>query len=70
MILVSFCRILNGLSNEINFFWRCSSPLMKLSRALVGIRPKIKHSTLTGTDNEGEYKDVDIASQFNALKMI
>ena len=26
MILVSFCRILNGLSNEINLFWRCSSP--------------------------------------------
>ena len=29
MILVSFCRILNGLSDEINLFWRCSSPLMK-----------------------------------------
>ena len=27
MIMVSFCRILNGLSNEINLFWRCSSPL-------------------------------------------
>ena len=27
MILVSFCRILNGLSDEINLFWRCSSPL-------------------------------------------
>ena len=30
MILVSFCRILNGLSDEINLFWRCSSPLMKI----------------------------------------
>ena len=30
MILVSFCRILNGLSNEINLFWRCSSPLKSL----------------------------------------
>ena len=28
MILVSFCRILSGLSDEINLFWRCSSPLM------------------------------------------
>ena len=28
MILVSFCRILNGLSDEINLFWRCSSPLI------------------------------------------
>ena len=27
MILVSFCRILNGPSNEMNLFWRCSSPL-------------------------------------------
>ena len=27
MILVSFCRILNGLSYEINLFWRRSSPL-------------------------------------------
>ena len=27
MILVSFCRILNGLSDEIDLFWRCSSPL-------------------------------------------
>ena len=26
-ILVSFCRILNGLLDEINLFWRCSSPL-------------------------------------------
>ena len=29
MILVSFCRILNGLSDEINLFWRCSSPLIR-----------------------------------------
>ena len=28
MILVSFCRILNSLSDEINLFWRCSSPLI------------------------------------------
>ena len=27
MILVSFCRIFNGRSDEINLFWRCSSPL-------------------------------------------
>ena len=27
MILVSFCRILDGLSDEISLFWRCSSPL-------------------------------------------
>ena len=27
MILVSFCRILNGFSDEINLLWRCSSPL-------------------------------------------
>ena len=31
MILVSICRILNGLSDEINLFWRCSSPLRKSS---------------------------------------
>ena len=30
MILVSFCRIWNGLSDEINFFWRCSSLLITL----------------------------------------
>ena len=35
MILVSFCRILNCLSDEINLFWRCSSPLTKLSCANV-----------------------------------
>ena len=33
-ILVSFCRILNGLSDEINFFWRCNSPL-KCQKMLV-----------------------------------
>ena len=27
MILVSFFRMLNGFSDEINLFWRCSSPL-------------------------------------------
>ena len=27
MILVSFCRILNGLSDGIDFFERCNSPL-------------------------------------------
>ena len=27
MILVSFSRILNGLSDEIKLLWRCSSPL-------------------------------------------
>ena len=27
MILVSFCRILNGLLDEVNLFWCCSSPL-------------------------------------------
>ena len=32
MIFVSFCRILNGLSDEINLFWRCSSPLSKILR--------------------------------------
>ena len=31
MILVSFCRILNSLSDEINLFWHCSSPLKTLS---------------------------------------
>ena len=31
MILVSFCRILNSLSDEINLFWHCSSPLEALS---------------------------------------
>ena len=28
LILVSFRRILKGLSDEINLFWRCSSPLI------------------------------------------
>ena len=27
MILVSFCRILDGHSDEINLFWHCSFPL-------------------------------------------
>ena len=33
MILVSFWRILNGLSDEINLFWRCSSPLRQNGRS-------------------------------------
>ena len=33
-------------------------------------RPKIKHSTLIGSYEEGGYNDVDIATQFNALKII
>ena len=33
-------------------------------------RPKIKRSTLIGSYEEGGYKDVDIATQCNALKMI
>ena len=33
-------------------------------------RPKIKHSSLIESYEEGGYKDVDIATQFNALKMI
>ena len=28
MILVSFCRVSNGLSDEVNLLWRCSSPLI------------------------------------------
>ena len=34
MILVSFCRILNGLLDEINFFRGCSSPLKTKAIAL------------------------------------
>ena len=33
-------------------------------------RPKIKHSTLIGSYEEVSYKDLDIATQFYALKMI
>ena len=33
-------------------------------------RPKVKHLTLISSYEEGGYKDVDIATQFNALKMI
>ena len=29
-ILVSFFRILNGLLDEINLFWRCNSPLTEI----------------------------------------
>ena len=36
MILVSFCRILNGLSDEINLLWRCSSPLSSGSLKVLG----------------------------------
>ena len=35
MILVSFCRILNGLSDEINLFCRCSSPLNSIKVAFL-----------------------------------
>ena len=31
-ILVSFCRISNGLSDEINLFWHCSSPLRSINK--------------------------------------
>ena len=27
IILVLFCRILDGLSDKVNLFWCCSSPL-------------------------------------------
>ena len=35
-----------------------------------GCRPKIKHSTLIGEYAEGGYKDVDIQSQLESLKII
>ena len=35
-----------------------------------GRRPKIKHSTLVGGYTEGGYKDVDIQSQLESLKII
>ena len=35
-----------------------------------GCCPKIKHSTLVGEYAEGGYKDVDIQSQLESLKMI
>ena len=37
MILVSSCRILNGLSDEINLFWRCSSPLTNNNQRSSGL---------------------------------
>ena len=43
MILVSFCRILNGLSDEINLFWRCSSPLRNTILTLHIIRYRKLH---------------------------
>ena len=48
MILVSFCRILNGLSDEINLFWRCSSPLKYLQCL---IRWKMKEIRLSSTSD-------------------
>ena len=32
-------------------------------------RPRIKHSSLTGNYEEGGYKDVDISTKLNALKI-
>ena len=46
MISVSLCRILNGLSDEINLSWRCSSPLnMKIegSAAQIFLNVKAAH---------------------------
>ena len=37
IILVSFCRILNGLFDEINLFWCCSSPLMFYKSLISGL---------------------------------
>ena len=34
------------------------------------LQPKIKHSTLIGNYEEGGYKDVDVASKMNSLKVI
>ena len=48
MILVSFCRILNGLSNEINLFSRCSSPLRTIY--LSGFICTFLHYVCTGSD--------------------
>ena len=48
MILVSFCRILNGLSNEISLFWRCSSPLRIMY--LSGFICTFLHYVCTGSD--------------------
>ena len=43
MILVSFCRILHGLSDEINLFWRCSSPLRVIFRNLAITSNTMEH---------------------------
>ena len=45
MILVSFCRILNGLSDEINLFWRCSSPLIPSVSIYLPSDPRVLHCT-------------------------
>ena len=45
MILVSFCKIL-GLSNEVNLFWRCSSPL---SFYMINFFNVCEHKMLTGS---------------------
>ena len=47
MVLVSFCRILNGLPDEINLFWRCSSPLTatKIAILTVGLSLKLHLSS-------------------------
>ena len=44
--LVSFCRSLNGLSDEINLFWRCSSPLISyFTKILIKIMHDLGHET-------------------------
>ena len=35
-----------------------------------GKRPKIKHSTLTGSYEKGGFKDIDLTSKFKSLKVI
>ena len=44
--------------------------LMKFNRDLFGIRKDQKSNTQLGSYEEGGYKDVDIATQFDALKII
>ena len=43
MILVSFYRILKGLSDEINLLWRCSSPLKAFLECspIISLFPKV-----------------------------
>ena len=66
MILVSFCRILNGRSDKINLFWRCSSPLITTTNVtpLLRAQEKIKYDLKLAGSNRDRPSNAYVQATF------